>query len=137
MEVDSLIKIRKFVEFFSDNVTYSFIFSTKGDKKIAFSFTLSDYWFEYKDVQIDQGHRIEEIEGKAEEGTEFSDLDFEYIGLFYQKIMEYLKDNDNIVTKELFKSKTIRSTAQNLDIEKQVVLNKRTLERVKVEDLLM
>ncbi len=137
MEVDDLIKIRKFVEPFSDNVTYAFIFSTKEDKKVAFSFTLSDYWFEFKDIQIDKGHRVKEIEDKTEEGTEFNDLDFEYIGLLYKKIMKYLKENNNVVTKELFKSKAIRTTARNLDIEKQIVLNKRTLEKVELGDMLM
>lgn len=137
LEVKDLIKIRKYVEFFSDNVTYSFVFSTTGGKKVVFNFVLSDYWFEYKDKQIGTGYRIKKIEDKVEKAEEFKDLDFEYVGLFYKKILEYLERNDNIVTKDIFRSRLIRTTANNLDITTQIVLNKRTLERIKLEDLLL
>jgi len=137
IEVGDLVSIGKGEAPLSENIIYWFRFDSSGNKRVRFSFTLSDYWFIYKDSQISSGHRDSGIEEKVENKKGYKDLDFEYIGLFYKKIQDYLSKNERVISKTIFNSKVIRTTADKLNVEKQILLNKRTIEKVSLEDLMI
>lgn len=138
-EINDLEAIYGRVDFGTDNRNLSYRFSTleNPNQKIIFRVIISHYWFEYSDIKINHGHRVNDIEDKAEKGRgEMTELDYEYIGLFYRKIKDYLKRNKNVVFQSEFETKVIRATADNLDPQKQIYLDKRLLEKVDFEELL-
>ncbi|MBU0976093.1 MAG: nucleotidyl transferase AbiEii/AbiGii toxin family protein [Patescibacteria group bacterium] len=138
-EVGELEKIYGHVDFSTENRTISYRFSTLDHphQEVIFRVILTDYWFEFSDIKINSGHRVLEIEDKAEKGTaKMSELDYEYIGLFYRKIKDYLDRNKNVVFQDKFETKVIRATADKLDPKKQIYLDKRLLERIDFEELL-
>ncbi|MBN1915882.1 nucleotidyl transferase AbiEii/AbiGii toxin family protein [Candidatus Dojkabacteria bacterium] len=138
-EVGELERIYGHVDFSTDNRSISYTFNAldNQNQNVIFSVTLTDYWFEFRDIKINRGHRVAEIEDKAEKGRgEMTELDYEYIGLFYTKIKDYLKRNKNVVFQNEFETKVIRASADNLDPKKQIYLDKRLLEKIDFEELL-
>jgi predicted nucleotidyltransferase component of viral defense system len=138
-EVGELQRIYGHVDFSTENRSISYKFNTLDhqNQNVIFQVTLTDYWFEFSDIKINTGHRVSEIEDKAEKGRgEMTELDYEYIGLFYTKIKDYLKRNKNVVFQGEFETKIIRASADNLDPKKQIYLDKRLLEKIDFEELL-
>jgi len=134
-----LEKIHVAVDFSSDTRYFHFHFPTTEPKggRVKFTFVLSEYWYMYSDFKI-SGFRRENIEDQVESfsGQTLVDLDYEYAGLFYTKIEDYLKRNDFVVLQPEFKTKLIRATADNLNIKTQICLDRRLLIKEKFEDLL-
>lgn len=138
-EVGELEGIFRFVDFSTENRSIDYRFSTlyHPHQKVIFRVTLTDYWFDFSDIKINSGHRVFEIEDKVEKGrSEMSELDYEYIGLFYKKVKDYLIRSKNVVFQNEFETKVIRATAEKLDPKKQIYLDRRLLERIDFEELL-
>lgn len=98
---------------------------------------LSEHWFLFKDVQIDEGHRVKSIEKKVKKykSNKITDLELEYIGLFYKKLISFFKRNNNIVFQKTLNTKKILSNSKNIDFENEVLLNKKFLQKAKLEEL--
>lgn len=138
-EVGGLDSIDLYTDFSTDNKHFCFTFTTDvPGKLVTFFFNLSEYWFVDTDVRIEKLYRVKSIEGKIQhtENKAISDYDYEYIGLFYTKIIDYLKRNDSIVLQKELKTRFIRATGDHLDIKKQIFLSRRMLPKVKLEELL-
>lgn len=104
---------------------------------VHFKVTLTDYWFRFRDIKIGFGYQVEEIENKIEKTKyELSELDYQYIGLFYNKIKDYIKRNKNVVFQNKFETKVIRATASDLKPKYEIYLDKRLLEKIDFEELL-
>ena len=86
------------MEFGTDNRIMNYIFTTEQENILAkFTVRLSEYWFMYEDIKIGKGHRNTKIEGKVASAKPLKEVDYEYIGLFYNKIKElYIFINMNI-----------------------------------------
>lgn len=133
-----LLEVRVMTDFSSDNIYFHFHFSTEDplNRKIKFICCLSEYWYIYADLKIQAGHRRKEIESFIKSDRKLSELDYEYAGLFYEKIEDYLKRNDYILLQSKLKTKLIRATADNLDVKTQILLDRRLLVKEKFENLM-
>lgn len=135
--ITQLESIHFSVDFSSGNRHFLFRFLTDEPQiHVKFTCSLSEYWFEDSDLEISAGHRRRKIEPKVTDTGKMSDLEYEYMGLFYEKIEDYLTRNKWIVTQRDIQTKSIRATGDRLNIKTQVVLNRRLLEKCKFEDLL-
>lgn len=135
--VTQLESIHFSVDFSNDSRHFLFRFLTDEPQiRVKFTCSLSEYWFEDNDLKISAGHRRRKIEPKVTSAGKMSDLEYEYIGLFYVKIEDYLTRNKWIVTQRDIQTKSIRATGDRLNIKTQVVLSRRLLEKCKFEDLL-
>lgn len=130
-------------DFSSGNRHIEFFFVPErplNKKLVKFTLILSEYWFISPDLRITPGHRRHEIEdriiGGAVRSQELTELDYEYIGLFYSKIVDYIKRSDFVMLQAELNTKTIRATADNLNVQTQILLNSHLLEKEKFEDLL-
>lgn len=131
------------VEFKTDNRYFDYIFKTENKAvSIAFRVKMSDYWFEFAPDEQIKKNRLAEVERvliKAKhsgEKIEFSEYEYGCLGLFYKKIIDFLARNNNIVTQTEFKTRIIRTNADNLDPKKQVWLDSRLVEKIQFEELL-
>ena len=102
---------------------------------MKFSCGLSEYWY-FSDLSITKGYRRPDIESKIANPEKMTDLDYEYLGLFYSKIEDYLNRNDRIVTQSGIQTKLIRATGDNLNTEKEIMLDHRLLEKTHFENLI-
>jgi len=143
-KVGELIRARVSVEFASDNRYFDYIFEIENkDDLVAFRVGMSDFWYNSNYTKNIKGNRVkkaEKILAVAEDGVgktrKLSNYDYEYFGVFYRKIIEFLRKNNNIVTQNEFKTRLIRTTADNLDPKKQIWLDNRLLQKIEFEELL-
>lgn len=136
-EIDKLEAVDFRIDFSTENRYLRYIFSSKSAKdRIIFIVSISDYWFGFSDIKIDSGHRVSKIEDKIESQEKLSELDFEYIGLFYKKIEDFIKRNNGVIYLNDFKTRLIRATADNLNPKEQIFLDKKLLEKIQFEELL-
>lgn len=133
-----LLEIRVMTDFSSGARYFHFyVFAEEPmNERIKFTCCLSEYWYIYPDFKIADGHRKKEIEPFIKSAGKLTELDYEYAGLFYEKIEDYLKRNDYILLQPELKTKFIRSTADNLDVKTQVLLDQRLLLKERFENLL-
>ncbi|MBU1110139.1 nucleotidyl transferase AbiEii/AbiGii toxin family protein [Patescibacteria group bacterium] len=115
-------------------------FSTESDARaVWFTFRLTREFLNF--IRISSENRVPKIESKINTKTigrvkQPNERELEYIGLFYKKIINYLKRNDYIVIQKKITTKVIRSEGSNLDVSRQIFLDKGLLERARLEDLL-
>lgn len=123
-------------EFSSENRYFHFYFSTEEpeNKSVKFTCILSDYWANYQVIPTDQ--RIPEIEKFIQNKEELSEFYYQYIGLFYAKIEDYLQRNDFVVLQRTISTKIIRLTGVNLNVKTQILLDLRLLRKENFEDLI-
>jgi len=133
-----LLEIFVATDFSSDNRYFHFLFSTEEppESRVKFTCILSEYWYIFEDFKIPEGYRKKDIEGCIKSGGKLTELDYEYTGLFYEKIEDYLKRNDYIVLQPVLKTKLIRATADKLNVKTQILLDRRLLLKERFEDLL-
>ncbi|MFH0820814.1 MAG: nucleotidyl transferase AbiEii/AbiGii toxin family protein [Candidatus Peregrinibacteria bacterium] len=133
--VKKLESIHFGIDHSSDNRFFIFLFETdEPEKVIKFVCSLSEYWFLFSEKI--SGHRQKNIESRVVVSRPLKDLDYEYVGLFYTKIEDYLRRNDGIVTQATLQTKLIKMTGDNLNVKTQIMLDRRLLEKSKLEDLM-
>lgn len=136
-EITNLISIHKKINHNNESIIYTYKYATKDEySSINFQFTLSRHWFIFSDVKIKSGHRIAHIENKIDGDEKITELDKEYLGLFYIKIEDYLKRNKFLVSKQQINTKFIRVTTDKLNLDVEVILDNVTLIKARLEDLL-
>lgn len=134
-----LIEVYIGVDFSSSNRFIHFSFGTQEPavKKVVFTCILSEYWYRFNDLKISNDHRRKEIENRIKGSSKkITSLDYAYVGLFYTKIENYLKSNDDMLPQPEIKTKIIRATGDNLNMKTQIFLDRRLLEKEKFENLL-
>lgn len=131
-------EIKVLRDFATGNIFFQYLIETveSSSQNISFSFSIDENWYRYKDFKIANGNRVLRIENKINEIVSLNELDKEFVGLFYKKVEDYLKRNNNIILSPRIKTKLIRSTANNINIKTQVYIDKRTIKKAKLEDLL-
>lgn len=137
VKITELDAIRFGIDFSTDNRIIRYRFKTdEHTVYVEFAIQLSEYWFEDSDIQIGTGHRKIEIESTIESVQPLTELDYEYVGLFYKKIKEFRVRNKQVLLNDHFTTKLIRATADKLKPAEQVYMDRKILERIKFEDLL-
>jgi len=119
------------------HILYQFT-SVDTNELLQIEVTISDYWFRFKDLAISIDNEMRNIHDKIDHTNNFvlNKIDYAYIGLFYKKIMDYIRRNKNIVYDKLMRTRLIRATADNLIPEKQIFLDKRLLNKIQFEELI-
>jgi len=122
----------------SDNRYFHFWFSAVEPmgERVKFTCILSEYWYIFNDFKISAGHRRKDIEDHIKSNRKLTELDYEYAGLFYGKIEKFLKRSNYVVLQSEIKTKLIRATADKLNVKTQILLDRRLLEKERLEDLL-
>ncbi len=135
--------IEKGIDLHSDhnNKYFMFLFYAENtDAIVAFTFILERSWTllgAFKNGTEYSNNTLEaNIKSSYTSSPSVTKLDHQYAVLFYKKILDYLKRNDYTVYQQKFETKIIRTTAENLNINTQLVLDRRLLEKEKFEDLL-
>lgn len=120
-------------EFSTGNRHFQYIFSTEEPGvQIIFTYILSEYWYLFSDFKISLEHRRNDLKHSI---TDLNELDHAYIGLFYTKTEDYIRRNNHMVLRPEFTTKIIRATADNLNVKKEIFLDRRLLEKTSLEDL--
>lgn len=138
-EVGNIKEILFFIEFATEarNIIFKFENLSKISRNLIFSIKLSDYWFEYADFRVESGNRVPDIMDCIKKThIPLQELDYEYIGLFYNKIKDFIQRSEGVVFQESFETKSIRATGDKLDPNKHIYLNKRLLKKIQFEELL-
>ncbi len=133
-----LLEVRVATDHSNDNTYFHFYFSTKEpmNRGVKFTCGLSEYWYIFADFRISTGNRKKEIESLIKSNRKLSELDYEYAGLFYEKIKDYLKRSSYILLQPELKTKLIRATADKLDVKTEILLDRRLLSKERFENLL-
>lgn len=133
-----LLEVKVMTNESTESTFFHFYFSTEEpmNRRVEFTCGLSEYWYIFADFKIPTGNRKKEIEKFIKSNGKLSELDYEYAGLFYEKIKDYLKRNDYILLQPELRTKLIRVTADNLDIKTEILLDRRLLLGERFENLL-
>ncbi|OGI17128.1 MAG: hypothetical protein A3J63_03140 [Candidatus Moranbacteria bacterium RIFCSPHIGHO2_02_FULL_40_12b] len=142
-------KIRTIIEFEgveiyqdlrSDNFYFHYSYKTEETVSILITYMISDYWIEDVDLSIEADKKLEDKIKFSSNGLTSKPASQEklkkYAKLFHQKTEDYFKKNNNIMLGDRIITKLIRMTADNLNLKEQILINKSTLLRCELDDLL-
>lgn len=130
-------------EFKTDNFHFVYSYKTEEGGVVRIVYVLSDYWVDFRD-----GDLLIEADKKITDLVEFPDSHWsgrrlaardklmQYAALFYHKTENYFKKNNRVMFGNGIVTKLIRMTADNLDQNEQIMLNKSALLSCELEDLL-
>ena len=140
--VKELEGILVYQDFLKDNFTFAYRYKTEDGGSIRVVYTVSDYWIDFRD-----GDLPIEADKKLDDKIEFTGNGVssrpapqeklkQYATLFYQKTENYFKKTNGVILSDSIITKVIRMTADKLNREEQIVLNKSALLSCELEDLL-
>src|SRR3989344_2114569 len=142
-------KIRTIIEFEgveiyqdlrSDNFYFHYSYKTEETVSILITYMIIDYWIEDVDLSIEADKKLEDKIKFSSNGLTSKPASQEklkkYAKLFHQKTEDYFKKNNNIMLGDRIITKLIRMTADNLNLKEQILINKSTLLRCELDDLL-
>lgn len=141
--VTKLEKISVHQDFSTDIFYFLYKYKTDDGMPIKIVFRLSDYWIEFMEgnLSIKVSEKVKELYEFPEKGGSAShppsqDKLLMYAELFHQKIEKYLKKINRIMFGSSITTKLIRMTADNLNHNDQILLNKSALLSCDLDDLL-
>lgn len=134
-----LLKIGVHQNFRTDNFSLVYFYKTKEGDMLRIVYDMSEYWVEDKEGNLrlptdDLVAQLMHFEDSIRE--KHKDKLKQYATLFNRKNKSYLKKTHNVVLGNSIVTKTIRMTADNLDLKEQIVLNRSGLLSCELEDLL-
>jgi len=123
-------------DFHTDDYSFTYLYETDKDIIASIKYNVV---FEYIKYEKILGIRIDDnvislIESKTHK--KISDQIKQFATLFYQKNKAYFKKTNKIMVGNEITTKTIRTTAKNLNRREQIVLNRSTLLSCELEDLM-
>lgn len=140
--VTKLESIDVFQDFRSDNFSFVYWYKTENGGSIRIAYTISDYWIDFRDgdlpIEADKGLKDKmdfRSIGVSSRPAPQNKLK-QYATLFYQKTEKYFKKTNRIMLGDSIVTKVIRMTANHLNQEEQIVLNKSALLSCELDDLL-
>ncbi|TAN34239.1 hypothetical protein EPN28_00085 [Patescibacteria group bacterium] len=140
--VKELEKISIHQDFHTENFSFIFRYATEEGSAVKIIYATSDYWIEFR-----EGDLPIEIDKKIDKKIEFSGNDArsnsatqkklkKYASLFNKKNEDYLKKTNNVMLGNGIATKVIRMTADKLNPNEQILLNKSALLACELDDLL-
>jgi hypothetical protein len=129
-------------DFSRDVFSFIYWYKTEDNSTVRVVYAISDYWIDFGDGNLPiKGDKT--LEGKIEFGSNgWSSRETptekinQYATLFYQKTENYFKKTNKTMLGDIIKTKFIRMTADNLNSNEQIVLNKSALLSCELDDLL-
>ncbi len=135
--ITGLREIKIYQDFNSDNYSFTFTYNTEDNKFVRIIYTISDYWFEFKEGEIPTEINNSVVPLiRTINNRDINDRIKQYATLFYNKNASYLKKTNNIMLGNAIQTKTIRMTADNLNQKEQIVLNRSALLSCELDDLM-
>lgn len=132
--------IEVFQDFRSDNFSFVYRYKTEEGGSVGIAYTISDYWIDDVDLNIERDKKIEDKIAWRSNGVTShpasEDRLKQYATLFYQKTEHYFKKTNRIMLGDGIATKLIRMTADKLNQKEQIVLNKSALLSCELDDLL-
>ncbi|MBN1971028.1 MAG: nucleotidyl transferase AbiEii/AbiGii toxin family protein [Candidatus Delongbacteria bacterium] len=135
-KVIDLVSINYKVELRHETRHIRYIYSSDNNKEIMFFVSLAGDWIVFSNVRVNSGHEVSDLKEKIESNYELKQIDYEYIGLFYKKIEDFIKRNKKVLYSNRYQTRLIRATADDLNPKEQIFLDKRLLEKIQLEELL-
>lgn len=137
-EVGEISKILYNIDFTNDTRHFVFIYESNKMEDIRFGIQISDMWFEQNSMRLGEQYLHPELEKLVQNDAiaEMNQHTKEYMGLFYEKIVDFIERNNRVFVQRTFLTKLIRCKAHNLDISSQIFLDKRLLKSVRLGDIL-
>lgn len=139
-EVMSLKNIVIFKDFQTDNFFFHFKYNTKEVGAVRVTYIISDYWIDDVDLPITADEKITKMIEFTNNGISGrptpQDKLKQYAALFYQKTEDYFKKTNRVMLGDSIATKLIRMTANNLNQQDQILLNKSALLSCELDDLL-
>ncbi|MFA6601358.1 MAG: nucleotidyl transferase AbiEii/AbiGii toxin family protein [Candidatus Paceibacterota bacterium] len=140
--VTGLERIEIFQDFNTDIFSFVYWYKTEEGRLVRVYYAVSDYWIDSGD-----GNLTIETDPKLKDKIEFrsngvssrsvpKDKLEQYATLFYKKTENYFKKTNKIVLGDKLVTKTIRMTADNLNLAKQILLNMTALLSCELDDLM-
>lgn len=142
--VTTLESVQVHQHFDTDNFSFTFIYHTNEEGKACrIRYVVSEYWIVCRgegDLSIKIDENINNVIKFTRDGVSSESLPEnklrQYVTLFYHKTENYLKKTNRIMIGRSITTKLIRMTANQLNQEEQIVLNKSALESCELDDLL-
>ncbi len=127
----------------SNNWSFFFWYNIEGGGSVRIAYTISDYWIDFNegDLSIVTDDKVNKIIEFSSNGSSSrqppKDKLLQYATLFYQKTEQYFQKTNRVMLGDSIATKVIRLTADNLNQQEQIVLNKSALESCELDDLLL
>lgn len=120
-----------------DKYTFSFYYDTEEGEMVEIVYNISDYWFRFKDgeVAIDIDEKVAALL-TVQNVADRDDRIKKYATLFYKKNTAYLKKSGGVLLGNGMRTKLIRLTADHLNHNEEIFLDRSTLLSCELEDLL-
>lgn len=140
--VTTLEEVSVHQDFSTDVFSFVYWYNTEEGKPVKIVYKISDYWIDFKEGELllDVSKEIKNLfEFNSNRITSRPPLQnklMQYAELFYQKTEGYLKKTNRIMLGDTITTKLVRMTADNLNQKEQILLNKSTLLRCELDDLL-
>lgn len=139
--VTTLNSIDIFEHFSTDNFSFTFIYNTEDGNLFKIRYLLSDYWIYFNEgiLSLDHDQSLDRLIKVSSDGwsSRKPSLDIlnKYVTLFSRKNNRYLKKMRNVVFGDGVITKVIRMTAENLNPNQEILLNKSALVSCELDDL--
>jgi len=129
-------------DFNTGNFYFVYWYGTENRESVRVEYNLSEYW-----IKFGEGNLLVEVDKNFADKIDFSGITRnsgkkspdklkQYASLFYQKTENYFQKTNHIMLGDSIVTKVIRMTADNLNQQEQIVLNKSTLLSCELDDLL-
>lgn len=125
----------------TDNFSFSYRYGTEDGGMVRIRYTMSEYWVHSREgnlpTPVDETViLVTRFESNGSSGRlTLQDRLKQYVTLFYQKTESYFKKTSRVILGNRIMTKTIRMTADKLNQQEQIVLNKSALLSCELEDL--
>lgn len=121
---------------FTNDIRYiHYVFNTDKQTQVTFIVPITDLWFRYEDLIVNKNYRQHDIEKLVSSSTDLTESEYAFIGLFYNKILDFVRRNGGITYTDRVVTKMIRASADDLIVKDQIYLDRRLLEKVQFEEL--
>jgi len=129
-------------DFNTGTLFFVYWYNTESGGSVDVTYKLSDYWLRFREgdlsIEADKNldDKIDFSNISRSSGQNSHDKLKRYITLFYQKTENYFKKTNHVMLGDSIITKVIRMTADNLNPNEQIVLNKSALLSCELDDLL-
>jgi len=140
--IKELERITGHEDILTNNFSFIYWYKTEDGGSVKIVYTLSDYWIDFREgnlpLQADKkiADKIDLVGNDWGFKSARRDKLKQYATLFYQKNESYFKKTNHIMLGDSIITKIIRLTADNLNPEEQIVLNRSALLSCELDDLL-
>ncbi len=142
--VTTLENVQVHQHFDTGNFSFTFTYNSEEGRACRVRYVISEYWIEFQEgdlpaiIKIDEG--LNNVIKFTRDGISSQPLPIDklkkYAALFYRKTENYFQKTNKVILGRSIATKLIRMTADNLNQEKQILLNKSALLSCELGDLL-